>query len=560
MARARNNQVIEERRPLLDAVKKDAMMAVFIRNQNAFDAVFDRLTPRYVKIISPGHALVWRLVRSFHKEHGHLPDKGTLNSELHTEIAANPGILETEELDAVDEFLDFAFDDEEHGAKLAKSKKRTRVAIKTCQQFLEECHNSELVRQMEADNTVPVDIVGLLESHRSKLEQLASLGEIDFDDPFPEGWDDRKQTALSTTGCKMLDPIVGGGWAPKEVLLFMAPYGTCKTTLAICCAANLIKKAAQDFALGETRLNADGRAMRPVVVLAFTENDDDHYRIRIMSHLATVKWTRLAQMKSIDDLSDSETPGTHGDLEYETHRFGKGSKKGFKCEQRRVRDHAKLSNKHLFLLNCTSSNPKRKFAGVGGIREIEAMIRAYFEKHTDAYPCAFILDHCSALAARQADAVENGDRDSLVRGFLHNMPLEIRDHITTKWQVPALIMHQFSGEANSRGQHARLHHGDAAGCKAIAEFVDFAITSGPADIDQVCRWEATKHRRTPPSLATAVKIDGEFNDLVPSHKVIDPMSGRYVNEAELEATNKKGANRVRKKNRGAEYSPPGEGL
>lgn len=546
---------MDTRRPLLDILKKEEMLAIAIRNKNAFDNLSDVLSIKHVKRISNAHAMIWRIVRKWRKKHNELPDKGSLNAELHSLVAQQDGLLSDEEIDQANSFLDYAFDDEEHGRNISKSKKHTRVAAETCRQFLEEVHMAEFQKVLRADNSIPENIVDLLAAHRSKLEQLAALGELDFELAFPEGWDKREAVALFSTGNKKLDEMIGGGWSGQESVIFFAPFGTCKTTLAISCAAGLIKNCRTQYLKNKARQSASGQIMRPVVVLAFTENTDDHYRIRILSNLATVPWTeRLAKMRSIDDLGDNDRPGRTGDLAYERKLFP--SAEQFECEQDRVRGGAKLANKHLLLLNFTASNSKRQSAGMGGIKEVAAAIKAYFDQHPDAYPIAFILDHCSALVERQLEAVE-GEKDRMRRDLLMQLPKMCTDLIGSVYNIPTLLFHQFSGEANGRSVNARLSHADAMHCKGIAQFVDFAVTSTGADSNQICRWEVTKHRRTPPMSRISVKIDGKFNDLVDCDLVYDKASGCMI-KPEDGATGKARDNRgrMRKKTKEA-YKPKG---
>ena len=52
-----------ERRATLDISKKDEMLAVLIRNLEAYNIVSSVLKPSHLRIVSDGHALVWQVVQ-----------------------------------------------------------------------------------------------------------------------------------------------------------------------------------------------------------------------------------------------------------------------------------------------------------------------------------------------------------------------------------------------------------------------------------------------------------------------------------------------------------------
>lgn len=501
-----------ERRSTLDEQKKEEMLAILIRNEAAFDVVQDILKVSHVRQMSDYHALVWRTVRAYHRTHKALPARGSLMADLHNACKADEGILNEEELNQLDVFIDYAFDDKEHGKHVTRpNSPPARVAVDTCKQFLQEVATTELRDDLLKDGTVPTDLGEAIEAHRTKLDIVESLTDVEIDVPFPEGWDKRKQVQLFSCGVPPLDELMGGGWRGKEVVLFMGPYGSCKTTVACHGISQSLVTAHEQTAKKKTRLDKKGKPMTPVVVLIFTESDKDEYRCRLLSNLARVEWKRLSTMGELDDLSDSASPGAETETLYEKAEFKKDMKEDtlFFSEQERVIAATKIANKHLLMIDCTDSDDSPHQIGRGGIPEVANVIRSVFRKRKDAYPMCFWIDHVSALADRVAEA--DAELDDKLHLVLKRMPRQAADRIAKPWNAPVALLHQLSGEANSRRATAKFHHSDSAGSKSIGEYVNFAVVTGPVDDQGHCKWEATKHRRTPAMPLKVIKVEGQFN-------------------------------------------------
>jgi len=526
MATPKNKDVkADERRPPLDEEKKREMLAVLIRNAEAYEAAQELLTVKEVKRWSEGMAVVWKLVRRFNKKFSELPDFGQLNAELHNETNANPDLLTVEELGEIDEFLQYAWDDKEQGKNVAKSKKHVRVAIDTCKQFLEENIATDFQQAIVHEGTVLVDIPKMLELTQLKLEQVRSMTELDLGVPFPPGWDTRNDQQLFTTGVEAFDTFMGGGYRAGEVILFMGPYGSCKTTLVCNGVANQLKYAASLVSAGKAKVDAKGNQLNPVVVLIFTESDMNEYRDRLMSNMARVPWKRLATMTSLEDLDDGDAPGAVDTTKYELTVFKDDIKNGrpWRNERQRVARATKLANKHLLILDCTDSEDSPYKVGAGGIQEIANVIKGVFRKRDDCYPVAFWLDHVSGLVDRMGDTIKD---EAELRRVLTNIPRVAGEKLAKPFKAPIVLMHQFSGAVQNKGVVAKFHHNDAEGSKSIGKYAVFAFVSGSVDENGMCKWECTKHRREPPSKHRIVRVYGRFN------RIIDCTHSYGINEGQ----------------------------
>jgi RecA/RadA recombinase len=533
--KAKDMRPLIERRAELDSTKKDEMMAIVIRNAEAYDAVSEILTVKHVRQISEGHALVWRVVRAFHAKHNALPPRGSLVADLHNALKENAGLLTDDEKLELDDFLDYAYDLAEHGEMLEQSKKHVRVAMDTCRQFLEEHAIVDLRDVVLKEDGFALDMPGILQRKQAELDVIGTLTDGELEQPFPHGWDTREAVKLFTTGCPTLDDLMDGGWRASEVILFLGPYGSCKTTLAVHSTANLIKYAAAEFASDRT-LGPDMQKRRPVVVLIFTEGEKHDYRLRLLSNLAQVPWKTLLHMSSIEELCKKKKVACTDKTRYEAKEFAEQAAaggEGFIPEYYRVKEAIALCNQFLVLLDCTNSEDNQRAMGTGGVPEIANFVNAHFREHKDTYPLAFWLDHASALVDRMAEA-GGMEVDKMMHLMLKRIPRQFKDKVAKKWRAPVGILHQLSGEANARSILADLSHADAAGSKQIGEYVDFSFVANKPDSDQMSRIRATKSRRTPPTTQRVVYVDGAFQRLTDrtADHVID--RGRIFSKTDLE--------------------------
>lgn len=504
----------DDRRSLLDIHKKEEMLAVLIRNPSAYVIVNELLLAEHVAEIGQGHALIWEVVRQFHDQFKKLPAKEQLNSELHQRLSADEELLSDEEKEAVDEFVEYAFDKRQHGVNIAKSKQHRDHAIQTCRLLLEEYAAVRLRKAMLADGTVPVDMRAALEDVQSTISRAASLTTPSIETVFDDGWEQEADLALVPCGVKAVDRLIGGGGGAGEVIIFMGPQGSCKSTLAVQIAANLAKHGADIYLSG---LFPKGK--RPVSVVVSTEMELKEFRLRVLAYLAKIPQQRLRKLlaaKNLEGFSRDPKPAMTKGTAYEKKQFQSqyDEGKGFVCEYDRIGLATQLVNQFCMFVNATPNNALNPNLGKGGVAEIAAVLEAHIRQHPEVKPINLVLDHASALASRMVgyDGVTTED----LRHILRDIPLHVRDMIAVKYQIPTYVMHQLSGEAARRGPTADYHHTDAAECKQFAEFASFAIVSGPPTDDgrQLARFRCTKHRREPPKPYSTVEIRGSFNEVV----------------------------------------------
>lgn len=505
-----------DRRGLLDIRKKQDMLAILIRNPEAFAAVSRALEVKHVRAFSEPLAVVWSVAVDYYAEFESAPKRGMLEAEIQNRVAENPAlVVGDDERGEIDDFVEMMYDDEQHGANLSKSPEHVRWALKACKLFLEEQVIHDAQELLQTSGSVPKDVPNALQRVVQQIGLAQSVSAQPLKKTFEEGWDNEPSIVVRPTGVDPLDIMLDGGPAGGEVILFMAPYGVCKTTLGTIVTDNNARECVK------LEQKSDGKI--PVTILVSTEMPIREFRERILVYGGKIPRHRIRAFmeKKIgwDDFCTAPKIGATRETKYE-HKFY-GHKKGefeeeFFCERERLRQVIHRANKHILFIDYSSSGGNSSGFGMGGMQELAAVIDAEVRRNPKYKPVNLVIDHIAAMADRMMDSGQYR-RDDLT-SLLQNMPRQACDYIGKKYDIPILMFHQLSGAANAkRASGAPLSHGEAAGCKSIGMYCDFSIVCGhptsEPDKLQVAKWELTKHRRTPPKPWLFVGIDGTYHRL-----------------------------------------------
>lgn len=524
----------------LDLVKKEQMMAVLIRNPKAFVLARETLRGEHVRTIAPFYETIWDSVLKFYARHKELPSHGQLVDELSALCNSDPDLFTDEEKDEIDKFLGYAFDDEGHGVESLSTSTTFQVeAVEACGIFIKECIAARLGQELSNTASTPVDLSLVLRETISEISTADALTSAELEQPFPDDWDAQQSLNLFTCGIPALDDFMGGGWNAGEVVLYMAPMGSSKTTVACHAVCQMAMHAKAILQAGAVPLGKDGKPKVPKVVLVFTENSVREFRSRLMAHAARIPWQRISENSKLEEtLCNEPVPAAIPETKYELREFDEDIKAGsrWRSEVKRIRRARKLLNDHVVLMDCSGGDSTRAGAGEGGVPEIAARIDAIFREESDYYPIALVCDHLSALG----DRVSRGksSEDEKFNLVMKRLPLEFRDMIAHRHHIPVMLMHQLAGAANARAKQNSLDHTMAASSKSIPEYVSFSFVANLPDPNtQLFQLKCDKHRRRPPSPTKIVRVDGEFQRIIdksPQYTIL-PGSGAIVSKNEAEA-------------------------
>jgi|TARA_R110000824_G_scaffold304281_5_gene492107 hypothetical protein len=453
------------------------------------------------------YQLVYRVLTNFYSEHGELPGPGIIWTECDSILEDMPDHFTEDELVDLEAFLNDVYESE-GWTGVVEDKQQVRWALNKIRDFIEERVITDCVGPLLQGPTVPTDLPDFLEQMGDRVIQLQSIEEQEEGNlTFGSGWDKQAGLPIRSTGLTYLDDFMSGGHCPGEVYGILAPYGTCKTTLATMLACNEARYAQQQY----DPLKPDRFGLSVIVSYEAPKQPELHHRF--LMYLAQIRRDSLAAMGD-DGISglgnDSAAP-----LPYEKELFYQHIQdQMFIPEQSRALQCVDLLNKHCLVLDMTGNDPVRPGAGGGGLREINRRIRLELARRgPEYYLTSVIIDYVGALVKR-AMAVSNEDSNEL-RHHITKVPLLARNEIAVEFKCPVWLVHQLSGQANSvLKPGASLHHTDSAESKSFAENLDFAFVIGNLNADNMGQIACTKHRRAANVPPKVIQVDGMFNTVL----------------------------------------------
>lgn len=515
------------RRSKIGLAKREEMLAVLIRNPHAFQAVRELLTPEKLNEVDPAQALLWKVVNTFFEEHGKLPDRKLLEADLEDVLDASPTVLTEEEREDLDGLLDQAFDKKD--TKIAKSKMKANWAIQTVRMVLEDLHSMHVKRSVVDEGMVSAELPELLQKLTQDAEAIASLQDKPASVPFPAGWEKGNSLELVPTGIGVLDRFLGGGHVAGEVNLFMGPYGSCKTLLAV---MGLVEGAR--YAAGLTA-EPDWDDRLPLSAIFSYEMRPEDLQERCLAYGASIPRERVRNALNSGNGLAYFSKSKLVDYEEELFKAELQAGEPVTPERTRARKTIELLNRHALFLDMTGSDPKRKTAGNGYVPEIARDLQQELRSRKKAYLVSVWVDYLGAMSKRHLEATNQEFSD--LRHRLAGGVLLLGNLVAKPFQCPVWVNHQLSGAANARGPAARIHHTDAAEAKNVAENADFAIVTGnQTEEDQLCVFACTKHRRQARRSDVVVRVDGQFSRVmdVSSKYVVDRHVQRIVSKEDYE--------------------------
>lgn len=514
-------QLPPRRAKILSPRMKGDLLAVLIRNREAFQTVRDTLGPNHWKAVGLPHMLIWQETLRFFAEHGDLPSRELLMTEIDQRLDETPSLLTDEQLQTVDKLMALAFDDLTK-EKAAESIKHADWAIRKARSLLAEVVAQDAQQAIFDGGERPADLSDFFSRCLDQSQKIQSMGVHGSTLPFPDGWDNCMRGEARKTGMPW-DRFTGGGERPGEVTALLAPTGTMKTVAAIDSWVMGCKMAAIEW----DERGRDGK--KGVSLLCFYEGSLSEMRERALANAASVPRKRLAAISSIDDLENEAV------LDYEKRVFKKQLASGTPIthERGRVIAATRLLNECGIMFDFTGEDPRNPGLGSGGVNEMCSHILSFFRNHPEFYCYRIIVDHVMAMVDQQFGSTGNADWSNL-RHELRTIPLTISNRLAKALHCPVLILSQLSADAGKRSPAAKYSHYDHPEGRAFAMALPYCIVGGTLTNRSLAVLHCSKHRHDPPRDNMVIRVDGSYSRLLDYSKFYyaDEATRRIVSHQE----------------------------
>lgn len=511
----------------------DLFTAVWIRNEDIYENFkgilkAEHFSYNYLKVL-------FHVTEAFYEEHGRAPLKPELVASISEFLPEFEYSLEDEDHANLGEFLEFAYDADTYGDDDVTSDKLASFVHKVGQQLLLNVFSSDTIAKLKAGGVSdPMQFVKVLSQATEQAEGIASQSlSVDPSLTFSEGWDKQDTTFINPTGLKFLDKYMSGGTKAKEIYGLMAPYGTCKTTLAVMLWCNAAKDCAarlnsEDF---KTKHPEKANKVGLTFLVTYEAPLNSEIRHRALAYMGTIARESLEAMGNVG----MEALNGMDPKEYEQWEFKDELKDGlFRSEKQRALDAINILNKHTVCLDMTGDDPNFPNAGNGGIAEIRKRIKAEIKSREDreklnpsgAIPTEYyveqiIIDYWGAMLERDHTLSENKNSYEDAKSA-SKLVLKAKTQLSIYFDCHVWILNQLTGQANSYSPMKELHHTDAKGCSSFAENLDFSFQIGNLTTESIGKIHCSKHRRSGKLSSSLIKVEGRFNRVVtPDNYMID---------------------------------------
>lgn len=484
----------------LSSAQLKLFFAILIRNRVVFDHFKVNLTVNH--FVEETYRLVYQVVLAYVEEHNTLPQESQLTVEVQTALYNRQEDPSDELLDALSDLVDYVFGPTTFRNQDPEHTDFTTYAFKIGQQILLLKHKQSLQEELlDQDVNLLSDFLdAALQSH-----SLLSLTGYSTEQTltFEPEWDVQDIMHRRSTGVGYLDRFLNGGTVDGEVYLFMAPYGTCKTTQGVMLWCLAAKQAYHDYLI-----NPDSPKGLSVLV-SYEAPLSQEIRNRALMYTAMVHRDRLELMGTAGLNSLSDDPDNP--LPYEHQLFRQQIQdQTFIPERQRVEQAISWLNKHTLCLDFSGSDPRFPKAGYGGIAEITQRIELEIRNRGNVKVNFVCVDYLGVMCNRHNDTIAG--RKEEVHTVYRDAIAKISSQIAKRFKTPAWVLHQLSGEANAvTSLKKKLHHTDAEGSKKVAENADFAFVVSNLNPDSMGKLACTKHRRAQARPDVIIKVDGAYN-------------------------------------------------
>lgn len=502
-------------------------MAILVQNEIVFSHFRSRLTVAHF-VDDEKYQLLYRVLLDYHAAYDSLPGFAQIETELSAHLEEDPYVISEESREELSEFLAFAFDPELFADRPVDSEKSEKYAFEAGRRFLMQ-HERRQLAQSFSETLELNQLPFVLRAAQSRLDLIQMTRHTRGANLlFKEHWDKSIARMIQSTGLGFLDKYLGGGTSAGEVYGVMAPYGTCKTTLAV-----MLWCAAAQQCYEETFSDEWDKRKGLSILVTYEASASPELQRRCLMYAAQVSRNSLDRMSGVGLSMLSDDPDHP--LPYEKKIMASAISGGvFQPERQRVEKAVEWLNPHAFCLDFSGADEEFPTAGSGGIDEIIQRIRLELRNRgKDYYVKNVIIDYLGLMVDRDTTLGMDRTRKEDHRTY-QQANEKIAKQICKYFKCHAWVFHQLSGTANAMLSPTKtLHHTDAKGSKSFAENLDFAFVFGNLNADSRGQVACTKHRNFRQLPPTVIEVDGEFNLVrAPDSFHIDS-DGKIVDKATL---------------------------
>jgi hypothetical protein len=449
--------------------------------------------------------VIWAAAKQFYAEHSQLPGVAELEAAVIDRMNSDEPFDEAEA-----EELNITFDMFEG---LREQELQPSRAQKWASELLEEKLFAETQDLLRGE--VVADLPALLEAQAASARAIKSISSDAASGPISfnslADLSSRPPTVdKQPTGCQFLDEYMGGQ-AAKEVYGLAAPYGVCKTTLAI----QLVVERAQ---YAHAKWQEEGCQGYPArVYLCSYEETMESLQVRILSNWAQADRSRIESGK-VDEMS---TSNDHDSFHpYERSRWGEALASGQRVLGERERIEAAigfLKEKtdcgqpnpycNIGFFDFTGADPQRLAQGAEMAQGIAAAIQADQAKWGNPGVSMVVVDHANAAAECRMDFY-GLDPSREKRHLVGNFPKALKQNVAAPMNCPVWLMHQLNTSAQTKGIGVLPQITDFAEAKNFAEYCDYVFMVGMKNENDLCVLVNAKQRRTEKKRPTVIQVDG----------------------------------------------------
>lgn len=423
-----------------------------------------------------------------------------LKEDVKNQLQKNPNLLSREEKQDLYKFLKRGFQESYCEDIFADTKLLYKITKKTAQELLEYSIQQQTIENLR--NALPATSLQVLsDAAEQMVHVVASLGADEPRLTFPLNWDKEPVYTYVSTGMPFFDEILDGGMCAREVNIFMAPYGTCKTSLA----THLLVNGAWDcYAnyLGQQSLPENERR-KGLAVLVSYEALPGELRYRVGQCAGRIEFDSLKNMGTAG-LAALTGPGMPPQA-YEQNYFKSEIESGvFVSERERLQEATFWVNEHTLMLDFTTAQ------GAGGVPEIAAeIVKEMNSRGSNYYIHSVSVDYAGLLVSRLLESAYPAGKRPEEHKILPGLVNELRRKVAIPLSAPVLLFHQLTGQANRKGAKIRVADKvDAKGAAAFSEHAANAVVASHLNEDGVGLMKNQKFRRSSARAPVAFRLYG----------------------------------------------------